>query len=101
MNLERDSGQLSQRLREWRVDAPRDPDFRARVRARIASDLAMVPWPQFARRHAAVVAAVLLLALAGGAAGGRGWAKARDAALSARLAEEYVGGLDARLVARR
>jgi hypothetical protein len=101
MHLDRDSGQLSQRLREWRLEAPRDPAFRARVRARINAGVATVPWPQFARRHAAVVAAVVLLAFAGGAAGGRGWAKARDAALSARLAEEYVGGLDARLVARR
>lgn len=80
---------------------PRDPAFRARVWTRINAGGATVPWPQFARRHAAVVAAVVLLAFAGGAAGGRGWAKARDAALSARLAEEYVGGLDARLVARR
>jgi len=44
---------------------------------------------------------VVVVAVAGGAAGGRGWAKARDAALSARLADEYIGGLDARLVARR
>ena len=101
MHLDRDSGQLSSRLRDWRLEAPRDPAFRARVWERIDAGVATVTWLQFARRHALVVAAVVLLAFVGGATGGRGWAKARDAALSARLADEYVGGLDARLVARR
>lgn len=92
---------LSPRLREWRVNAPRDPQFRARVRERIAARSAVATWPEFARRHAVALGLVIVVAVAGGAAGGRGWAKARDAALSARLADDYIGGLDARLVARR
>ena len=83
------------------MSAPRDPLFRARVRVRLETAPAGVPWPEFARRHALGVSLLVLLALGAGAAGGRGWAKARDAALSARLADEYIGGLDARLVARR
>ena len=72
MHLDRDSGQLSSRLREWRLEAPRDPAFRARVWERIDAGVATVTWLQFARRHALVVAAVVLLAFVGGAAGGRG-----------------------------
>jgi hypothetical protein len=92
---------LSRRLQEWRVRAPRDPLFRARVHARLEPVPAGVTWPEFARRHALGVSLVVLLALAAGAAGGRGWARSHDAALSVRLAEEYVGALDARLIARR
>lgn len=92
---------LSPLLREWRVNAPRDPHFRVRVRERLAARAAVATWPEFARRHAVALGLVVVVAVAGGAAGGRGWAKARDAALSARLADDYIGGLDARLVARR
>ena len=81
--------------------APRDPPFRARVHARLEPVPAGVTWPEFARRNALGVSLVVLLALAAGAAGGRGWARSHDAALSVRLAEEYVGALDARLIARR
>jgi hypothetical protein len=101
MHVAPDSESLSRRLREWRVEAPKDPSFRARVRERIAGSTRPVTWPEFARRHAFAVGMIVVAALAGGAAGGRGWAKARDAALSARLADEYIGGLDARWVARR
>ena len=75
------------------MSAPRDPLFRARVRVRLETAPAGVPWPEFARRHALGVSPLALLA--------RGCARSHDAALSVRLAEEYVGILDARLISRR
>ncbi len=92
---------LSRALAGWRVAPQRNPQFRARVQARLAVGDAELPWSTYARRHLAGVAGALAIALVLGALGGQEIAQARAAAQSARLATTYVQGLDARAMAQR
>jgi hypothetical protein len=92
---------LSRALASWRLDAPRNPRFRADVWARIRSGNTALPWVIYLRQHAAPFAGALAIAIALGALGGRERARARVAAESARLAATYVQGLDARSMVMR
>jgi hypothetical protein len=80
------------------VAAPRNPQFRTAVWARLESRAAALPWAVYVRRHAAAVGGALVLAVAVGAVTGHEWARAQVAAESARLAAAYVGSLDARVM---
>jgi hypothetical protein len=94
MNSSRDP--LDPLLATWQVQPPRNPQFRAAVRERIAVAGPRVGWPQYVRAHAAGVAGAVALAVVIGAAGG--WAKARAQvdADSRQIASSYVYSLDAR-----
>lgn len=94
MNSPRDS--LDELLAVWHVRPRRDPQFRARVWARVQAARSPSSWPGYVRGHAAAIAGALALALMLGAMGGRSQARARVAAESERLASAYVEGLDAR-----
>ena len=101
MNASDPSDPLSRVLAGWRVVAPRDPNFRAHVRARLEARAVAPPWTEYARRHAAAVGGALALAVTLGALTGHERARARVAAESARLASAYVEGLDARSMPMR
>jgi hypothetical protein len=101
MDSTQTSDSLSRALASWRVAAPRNPQFRTAVWARIGEGAVAQPWAVYARRHAAVVGGALTLAIAVGAFGGHGWARAQAAADSAQLATAYVQGLDARAMRMR
>ena len=92
---------LDRLLASWRVEAPRDPAFRARVGQRISAAPTSLAWAAYARRHAAMVGGALVLAVVAGAISGHERARARVAADTARLAAAYVEGLDARLMPGR
>ncbi len=91
--MENDS--LTTLLAAWRVTPSPDPQFRARVRARIETGRPS-SWPGFARAHPTALAASLGLALVLGGWFGREQARARGEAESGRLATAYVKALDAR-----
>lgn len=95
------SDPLSRTLADWRVTPPRNPQFRARVQARLAGFGAELPWSAYARRHLAGVTGALAIALVLGALGGQEIARARAAAHRAQLATVYVQGLDARVMTLR
>ena len=97
MDSPKEIDSLSTTLAAWRVAAPRHPQFRQQVWARLG-DGGPVPWPVFARQHFAMVGGALALALAVGAFTGHERARSRVAAESARMAAAYVQGLDARLM---
>jgi hypothetical protein len=92
---------LSRTLAGWQVDAPRNPQFRTAVWARIGRGGGALPWMIYLRQHAAPFAGALALAVVLGALGGRERARARVAAESAKLAAAYVQGLDARSMEMR
>lgn len=96
MNPSRTPDSLSRTLAGWQVVAPRDPQFRTHVRARLEAQAVAPPWTVYARRHAAAVAGALALAVVFGALTGHERARARVVADSERLATAYVEGLDAR-----
>jgi hypothetical protein len=98
MDPRKETDSLSTTLAAWRVAAPRDPQFRRQVWARLGGGVGPVPWRVFARRHFALVGGSLALALAVGAFTGHERARSRVAAESARMAAAYVQGLDARLM---
>jgi hypothetical protein len=101
MNSPESPDPLSQTLAAWRIRAPRDPGFRAIVRARLSGQAGALPWSVYARQHAAAIGATLALAILVGAAGGYGRARSRIAAESAQLAATYVQALDARTMVMR
>lgn len=101
MNPTRPPDSLSRTLASWRVEPPRDPAFRAVVRARLGGAPAASPWSGYVRRHAAAVGGALALAVAAGAVSGHGRARARVEADTARLAAAYVAELDARVMPPR
>jgi hypothetical protein len=101
MDPSRNSDSLSRTLAAWRVAAPRHPQFRAAVWARIGTEAATLPWTVYARRHSVAVGGALGLALVAGAVTGRELARARVAAESHRMAAAYVQGLDARAMPMR
>ena len=94
MNSPRDS--LDELLAAWRVQPRRDPQFRARVWAKVQAARSPASWPGYVRGHAVAIGGALALALMFGAMGGRSQARARAAAESERLASAYVEALDAR-----
>ncbi|HVS51627.1 MAG TPA: hypothetical protein VHD62_04670 [Opitutaceae bacterium] len=89
---------LSRVLADWRVTPRRNPEFRRRVRARLAGARGgpSNSWASYARSHAAAVSGLLALAIALGALGGRERARARLENESGELARAYVQSLDAR-----
>lgn len=101
MEHSRPNDSLARTLASWRVNPPRDPQFRAAVWARLGSGAAAVPWAVYARRHGAAVGGALVLAMLAGAVTGHERARARVEADSARLAAAYVEALDARLMPPR
>lgn len=76
----------------------RDPQFRAKVWARIEAARQPASWPRFVRSHPAAIAAGLTLAVALGALTGREQAQSRGQAESDRIATNYVNAMDARLM---
>jgi hypothetical protein len=96
MDSPKETDSLSTTLAAWRVAAPRHPQFRQQVWARLGGGGGPVPWSVFARQHLAMVGGALALALAVGAFTGHERARSRVAAESARMAAAYVQGLDAR-----
>lgn len=101
MNPTRPSDSLSRTLASWQVEPPRDPAFRAAVRARLGAATAAQPWSWYVRRHAAAVGGALALAVAVGAFSGHERARSRVEAETARLAAAYVAELDARVMPPR
>jgi hypothetical protein len=87
---------LSRTLRAWRVDPPRQPQFRAEVWQRLRGRPAAGSWFVYARQHATAVTGALTLALLAGAFLGREQARAHAAAERDQLATAYVQALDAR-----
>lgn len=96
MDSPKEPDSISPILASWRVDPPRNPEFRREVWARVGSARGMMPWRVFARQHLTAVSGALALALVVGALSGHERAKRRVEAESARLATAYVQGLDAR-----
>lgn len=90
---------VARTLSEWRVDPPRNPQFRAAVWARIRGGGHGAAWADYARAHGLAVAGALALALALGGWAGRERAQARVAADRAEIARTYVQALDARAMA--
>ncbi|MEY4939098.1 MAG: hypothetical protein RIQ93_833 [Verrucomicrobiota bacterium] len=86
---------LARVMRAWRLQPPRNPEFRAGVWQRLRAGQPL-SWAGYVRAHAAPVAATLALAVAVGALTGREQARARVAAERAELAASYVKALDAR-----
>lgn len=76
MNTSRDN--LSEALKDWRVNPPADPNFRNRVWQRIGSQT-RVTWPAYLRAHTAAwsLAAVLAVSVAGFTGSSLARAKAR------------------------
>lgn len=101
MSSPQDPDLLSRHLASWRVVPPRNPRFRASVRARIESPPGDVSWAEFVRRHGRTVAGALALACVLGAFSGRERARSRVALESSRMAAAYVQGLDARSMPMR
>ena len=101
MDSPKNPDSLSRTLAGWRLDVPRNPQFRAQVWARMTRDNAALPWMIYLRQHAAPFAGALALAIVFGALGGRERARARVAAESAQLAAAYVQALDARSMVMR
>lgn len=89
MNSPSPDDPLAQTLRDWRVTPPRDPQFRAAVRERIAAGSPALSWGAFVRRHAAVCAGAVAVAIVLGALAGRDQARTQ-------IAASYVQALDAR-----
>ena len=87
---------LAPLLGEWRMAPGRDPAFRQNVWRRIEAARAGGSWAGFARSHFAAVGGALALAIALGGFAGTAEARARSEADSARMADAYVQGLDAR-----
>jgi anti-sigma factor RsiW len=87
---------FAQTLADWRVTPPRNPQFRAEVRARLEATRHAPTWSGYLRAHGALVAGALMLALMLGAWTGRVQARDRAAAARAALVADYVHGLDAR-----
>jgi hypothetical protein len=87
---------LARTLADWRVAAPRNPQFRTAVWQRIEAARRAPTWTGYVRAHGALVAGALMVAVVLGAWGGRERARARDAAARDALVAEYVHGLDAR-----
>ncbi|ACB74840.1 hypothetical protein [Opitutus terrae] len=83
-------------LADWRVQPPRDPNFRAAVWARIAATSRGLSWAGYARTHLAALAGALALALLLGGWAGREQARSVVAADRAEIAATYVQTLDAR-----
>lgn len=99
MNSPEKDEALSSALRDWRLDPPRDPQFRAAVWARIEASRRGLPWLGYARAHATMLVGALAVALAVGGWVGREQARARVAADRAQIASAYVQALDARAMA--
>jgi hypothetical protein len=87
---------LSLVLRSWILSAPRDPQFRSSVWARIEARGRTVSWPVYLRGHAAALAGALAVVVAIGGWVGREQAQARVAADREQIAQSYVQSLDAR-----
>lgn len=96
MNPSHDS--LSEALRGWQVNPPRDPNFRERVWNRIGRQ-AGVTWPNYLRSHLAAWS--MAAAIVVGVAGFTGGALARSQARADResIVVTYLVGLDPRLQA--
>ena len=101
MNTPDTPDSLSRTLASWRVEARRNPQFRAAVQARLGGEAAGLPWAAFARQHVVAVGGALALAVTVGAVTGHERARLQVAADSARLAAAYVQGLDARVMPMR
>jgi hypothetical protein len=96
MDSSKEPDSISSTLASWRVEPPRNPEFRREVWARVGAASGMMPWRVFARHHLAAVSGALALAMAVGALSGHERARRRAEVESARLATAYVQGLDAR-----
>ena len=96
MTLPDSKDSLARALADWRVVAPRHPQFRSAVWARIEGARRVPTWSSYVRGHATLVAGALALAVVFGAVTGRGQARARVEAESRQLAASYVEALDAR-----
>jgi hypothetical protein len=87
---------LGSTLAAWRVEPPRDPQFRRAVWARLEAARGAPTWSSYVRGHATLVAGAFAFAVVLGAVTGRGQARARVEAESRQLAASYVESLDAR-----
>ena len=89
-------------LSAWRVEPPRDPEFRQRVWARISGARgARETFGTYLRAHAPAVLAALALAILAGAWSGRVEGKSRAARERAAVVTAYVRDLDARAMSHR
>lgn len=96
MNTSRDN--LSEALRDWRVNPPADPHFRHRVWQRIGGR-ARVTWPAYLRAHTAAwsLAAVLAVTIAGFT--GSSLARAKAQTYREAMVVTYLVELDPRVQA--
>lgn len=88
-------------LSHWRVDPPRNPQFRAEVWARIDAAARPSTWAKFARAHPGLVTSALAAAILLGAWRGRTEAREQTAADRYAIAGDYVHALDARWMRQR
>ncbi|MBL9199364.1 MAG: hypothetical protein JNL39_02610 [Opitutaceae bacterium] len=98
MNAPDNPDPLSRALADWRVQPPRNPQFRASVQARLAPERRAPSWSGYVRAHSAWVATALAVAVLAGGWTGRARARATLAAESVAMAGHYVRGLDARVM---
>lgn len=96
MNSPEPSDTFARLLQAWRLQTPRNPDFRAAVWRRVEQARQPLSWPRYVRAHGATVGAAFAVAIAVGALTGREQARARVAAERNELATSYVKALDAR-----
>ena len=91
-----DESLLSRALAEWRVEPPRDPQFRAKVWSQIEAEPRDPSWPEYVRGRALWVAGAMVLAATVGALTGSSRARSQANADRTALAAEYVHALDPR-----
>jgi hypothetical protein len=99
MNSPEENSHLATILARWQLAPKSDPQFRARVWARIEASKNSASWPRFVRAHPTAIAGALALAMVAGAFIGREQARARMEMDRGQLATAYVRALDARTMA--
>jgi hypothetical protein len=90
---------LADALHQWRVQPPRDPNFRASVTQRIDQAVRLT-WSSYLRGHLVgwSIAAMLALMVAGWS--GQAMAQARLEASRDTMVVSYLSGLDPRIITK-
>jgi hypothetical protein len=90
---------LSDALQQWRVQPPRDSDFRTRVWERIDQSTRLT-WGTYVRGHLVGWSLTAMLALVGAGWTGHAMAQARLDAERNAMVVSYLSGLDPRVISK-